>query len=389
MVSRRKVVVGGLAAAAAGLGGFGAWAYPKLVPAAAPIGFDLSEEELARAVAFLGAHPAIDSHAHPGRTFVRGAENLTWKLWLYQKFGTFEPRVVEDMKAGHMAAVAFAAVSDFPVLDARGEGLESVRGFAPGEAWSYYRSQIENLQALADDGLVVRIGEPGDVEAARGSGRPGAIFAIEGGDFASDDPARVGEAAKDGIRMVTLVHYLRGSALGDIMTAPPVHGGLTELGGAVIAEMNRAGVMLDLSHATEKTAFDALAVTKSPAVATHTHVNSLGIGHPRFISPELARAIASSGGYVGAWPAGIGIASLDGFIDRIAALVDALGTDHVAIGTDMDANYKPVWETYRKMPLVVGAMLKRGFGEEATAKIIGGNFLRVFAATRAAATAAA
>lgn len=389
MVSRRKVVVGGLAGVAAGLGGFGAWAYPKLVPAPAPIGFDLNEDELSRAIAFLNAHPAIDSHAHPGRTFVRGAENLTWKLWLYQKFGTFEPRVVEDMKAGHMAAVAFAAVADFPVLDARGEGLESVRAFEPGEAWSYYRKQIENLQALADEGLVIRISEPGDVEAAHGAGKPGAIFAIEGGDFVGEDPARIGEAAKDGIRMITLVHYLRGSALGDIMTAPPVHGGLTDLGGAVVAEMNRSGVMLDLSHATEKTAFDALAVTKAPAVATHTHINSLGIGHPRFISPELAGAIASTGGYVGAWPAGIGIGSLNGFVDRIAALVDALGADHVALGTDMDANYKPVWESYRKMPLIVGAMLKRGFGEEVTAKIIGGNFLRVFGATRAAATATA
>lgn len=383
MVSRRGLLIGGGVAVAA-LGSFGAWAWPKLVPPEAPVGFDLTADELARAKAFLDANPAIDSHAHPGRTFVRGATGLDWKLWLYQKFGTFEDRVVSDMVDGQIAAASFSGVADFPVLNLSGEGLVSVRAFAPGEAWTYYKAQIANLKALAERGLVHPVLAPADVAAARAAKKPGAIYAVEGADFVEDDPGRVAEAAADGVRMITLVHYLAGGLIGDIMTAPPVNGGLTALGREVVAEMNRARIMLDLSHADEKTAFGALAVTRQPAVATHTHLNSLGIGHPRFISDELAQGIAATGGYIGAWPAGIGIQSLDGFIDRIGQLVDKVGIDHVAIGSDMDANYKPVFETYRKTPLIVGALLKRGVAEADLAKIIGGNFLRVFEQTLAA-----
>lgn len=380
MVSRRKLLIGG---GLAGLGalGFGAWAYPKIVPQEAPVGFALDEAEMSHARDLLLRYPAIDSHAHPGRTFVRGAKGLDWKLWLYQKFGTFEARVVDDMKAGGLAAASFSGVSDFPVLGLAGEGLASIRAFEPGEAWAYYQAQIANLQALTASGLIHPVLVPGDVEAARAAGKPGAIFAVEGGDFVEDKPERIAEAFRDGVRMITLVHYLSGGVIGDIMTAPPVHNGLTETGKAVVVAMNAAGMMLDLSHASEKTAFDALAVNKGPAVATHTHLNSLGIGHPRFISDELAQAIAATGGYIGAWPAGIGMATLDAFVGRIFDLVGKVGIDHVAIGSDMDANYKPVFETYRKTPLVVGALLNRGMAEEDVAKVIGGNFQRVFAET--------
>ncbi len=382
-LTRRKILAGsGLALVGAATAG-GLWAYSKLVPQPAEVGFLLSAAELAAAFDFLKRYPAIDSHAHPGRTFIKGASGLTWKLWLYQKFGTYEPRVIEDMCAGGMAAVSFSGVADFPVLDAVPDGLVSVREFKPGEAWAYYQAQLVNLQALVGKGLVKPVLEPGDVEAAHKSGVPGAMFAIEGGDFAADDPAHIEQAAKDGVRMITLVHYLGSSTIGDIQTARPVNGGLTKLGATIVGEMNRNRIMLDLSHASEKTAMDALDVTKLPAVATHTHIASLGIGHARFISPELAKAIAATGGYIGAWPAGIGISTLEGFIKRIGQLIDTVGIDHVAIGTDMDANFKPVLETYRKMPLVVGELLKRGMAEADLAKIIGGNFLRVFEQTRA------
>ncbi len=88
--------------------------------------------------------------------------------------------------------------------------------------------------------------------------------------------------------------------------------------------------------------------------------------------------VAETGGIIGAWPAGLGLLTLADYIDQIFRLVDDVGIDHVALGTDMDANYKPVFDDYELTPLLVGSLLKRGMSEEETAKFIGGNFMRVF-----------
>ena len=182
--------------------------------------------------------------------------------------------------------------------------------------------------------------------------------------------------------MVTIVHYVHNGELGDIITGEAVNNGLTSFGKEVVGELNANRIMIDLAHASEKTALDAISISKHPMVATHTHIKGPGGSHPRFISKELAQAIVETNGYVGAWPAGIGISTLEGYVSRIVELVDWIGVDHVAIGSDMDANYKPVFEDYAKMPLIVGRLLRHGMAEVDIAKIIGGNFMRVFNTVR-------
>ena len=381
MVSRRAVVGGAATGAAAGVGAgvVAWWAARQLGTPRAAVGFELSEDELARAVAFLDAHPAIDTHAHPGRTFVRGAEHLTWKLRLYAARGSFEDRAVVALREGRVAAACFSAVSDFPTLDARGGGLTKVRDFDPGEAWAYYLRQLANLRELVDRADVAPVLGPDDVTEARMAGAVGAILGVEGADFLDGDLGRVEQCFADGVRLVTLVHYFSGGVIGDVMTAPPVHGGLTPFGRDAVREMNRVGIMVDLSHASERTAYDALEVSAKPLLITHTDIAEDGPSNPRFVSKGLARAVAEAGGAVGAWPAGIRFGSLADYVERIVELVELLGEDHVCIGTDMDANYKPVFETYAKMPLVVGGLMRRGMGEEVLAKVVGGNLLRIFA----------
>jgi membrane dipeptidase len=105
-------------------------------------------------VHFLGRHAAVDTHAHPGRTFVRGGANLTWKVRLYARRGTFDGRTIEAMRAGQVAAACFCAVADLPTLDAGAGGLRSIWAFVPGEAYAAYRTQIANLQELVTEGQV-------------------------------------------------------------------------------------------------------------------------------------------------------------------------------------------------------------------------------------------
>jgi len=327
-------------------------------------------------MAFLKAHPAIDSHAHPGRTFMREGANLNWKLNIYRLMGTFENTAIGDMDKGGMAGAVFNGVADLPLLELGDNGLTATREFEEGESWAAYRTQIENLTDLEGARIVTIARNSDEILAAHALGRQSAVLGMEGADFLEKDINRLQTVYDDGVRMITLIHY-HNNTLGDITTGEDLNRGLTDFGHEVVAGMNAAGIVIDASHASAKTATQIIAASSQPVVITHSHINTPALEHPRFITSDLAKSVAESGGYVGAWPAGIGINTLAGFIDRIEELVNLVGEDHVALGSDMDANYQPVLETYRKMPLVVGALLQRGHSQEAVAKFIGGNFMRV------------
>lgn len=380
LFARRKFLIGaGVGVAVAGAAG-----YFLLRPNPAPIGFNVSPGELEQARTFLAGHVSIDAHAHPGRTFLRGAQNVSGKLWLGTLLGSSEDAAVRDMRAGGLTAAAFAAVSDVQTLGEQGEGLAAVREFEPGEAWTSYKRQIANLNALSANGLVYPVRTTDDFAAAQAAGKPGAFLTVEGGDCLEGKPERVAELFADGVRSITLVHY-RNNELGDIITGEPVHGGLSDAGVATVRAMNEAGILIDIAHASEATAFGAIKASTRPVIASHVHINTEAHQHPRFISGDLAKAIVETGGgIVGAWPAGIGITDMAGYVIRTLELIDAVGIDHVCMGTDMDANYKPAFDTYANLPYYVAGLRQRGLADADVAKVIGENFLRIFRAVSTA-----
>src|SRR3546814_8981955 len=112
------------------------------------------------------------------------------------------------------------------------------------------------------------------------------------------------------------MHY-RNNELGDIITGTTVNGRLSDAGGQVVGAMNEGGMIIDVAHASEATAAGIIAATSKPVIASHVHVHGGRSSHPRFISQRLAAAVAETGGGVlGAWPAGIDISTLGGFVDR-------------------------------------------------------------------------
>jgi membrane dipeptidase len=380
-LTRRKAL-GGLLACA-GAAGFIRTGLSKDIKAPvgdpAPLtdlGMELSAEQRAAGAAFLKRHASVDTHSHPGRFFLKRLVDQTPTT---RAFGEpFEQQAIADLSAGNVSATLFCAVADMRLIEMTPtQGLRAARDWAPGEAYADYRRQLAELKTLLSNHALTPGLTPADVEAAHRGHRIAAVFAVEGGDFIEGRLDRVHEAFRDGVRAVTLVHY-HINQIGDIQTEAPVHNGLTALGKSIVAEMNRAGIIIDLAHATLAVTKDVLGASSKPIMISHTNIATASANHPRLISIEHAKLVAAAGGIIGSWPSGIGQSSFSDYIDSIQRLVDTVGMDHAAIGTDMDANFKPVLRSYRDWNLIPAALLARGMHDEEVAKIMGGNFLRVF-----------
>jgi len=383
----RRVAVGQLLAAAglAALGlrtaGAGVSSQPEDDRAPlADLGMELDSAQRAAGVAFIARHPTVDVHAHPG-LFSLGPPPYTTSF--QRSLGEpFVDRALADLHAGRVSAALFSCVADSKLLELSGGMLRAYREFQPGEAYADYQRQLALLQTLRDRHEVARGLNPADVRAAQRRGQTAAVFAVEGGDFIEDRLDRVGEAFRDGVRSIQLLHY-HINQLGDIQSEAPVHNGLTPFGKAVVREMNDAGMLIDLAHATFAVTKDAVEVSTRPVMISHTNLVTQTVSHPRLISREHATLVAAAGGIIGSWPSGIGQRTFADYIDSVRRLIDAVGIDHVAIGTDMHGNYRPVFRNYRDWHLIPAALLARGLSEQDVAKIMGENFLRIFDAAPA------
>jgi membrane dipeptidase len=262
-----------------------------------------------------------------------------------------------------------------------------------------------------------------DVERIARAGKIAAVLTLEGGHQIADDLAVLRVYHRLGIRSMTLTHF-RNNNWADASTDRPLHNGLTDFGRQVVREMNRLGMIVDISHVSDKAFYDTLAVTSKPVIASHSSCRALS-DVPRNMTDDMIRALARNGGVIGInFGAGfvsekdaaalrqrIGEAvatepdlvghALDEFArndylkeygemkpaaatldDAVAHIVHAVkigGIDHVGIGSDWDGiNMVPAGlEDVSKMPALTAALLQRGFSEEDVRKILGGNHLRV------------
>ncbi|MBT5775682.1 MAG: hypothetical protein HOH95_15040 [Dehalococcoidia bacterium] len=323
-----------------------------------------------------------DLHAHPGQ-FMLAAYPDDHPV-VAATGGSKLGEAVAGIRAGGVGLVSFATVSDMPLLRSGDAGMSAVREFRPGEALEVHRRQLGALRALAEEDGNRLVRSAADVEAAQAAGELAVFVACEGGDFLEGDIARVAEAYGDGVRSIQLVHY-RVNELGDIQTEEPVHGGLTDFGGEVVAEMNRLGMVVDLAHAPWSVTRGALERSSAPVMISHSHLASSEASAARLLSAEHALAVAAAGGVIGAWPSGVVLESFDEYLDEIVRMVELLGIEHVAIGTDMDGNYRPVVTRYEQFVEIESGLRARGLGEDELGLLFGGNFMRLLRAVEGAA----
>jgi membrane dipeptidase len=324
----------------------------------------IAEKDRAAAQEITRASASVDLHAHPG-------------------FFSTSPLPmegqIERMRRGRLKAVLFAAVGDGPLIGRRsGGGLYAKREPLPGELYTAAWKQLDPVRTrTAAPGLPL-IKSPGDFNRLAGDADPGAILAVEGGDFLEGRLDRVEESYRRDVRSIQLVHY-RVNELGDIQTEPARHGGLTPFGKDVVHEMNRLGMVIDLAHLTHDGVRDAVAVTTKPVILSHT---VLATPSARAISRAHGELIAKNGGVVGIFPVNSTYRGFSGYITHIERMIEAIGVDHVGIGTDMDGISPPsflAWDDYREWPTIGAALLSRGHSAADVAKVTGGNFRRVFA----------
>jgi membrane dipeptidase len=321
--------------------------------------------------------PRVDLHSHAGRCFLAG---LPAGHSAVAALGA--PAVadaVRSAQAAGMTALVLAAVADFAVLRPDpATGLRAHRDFRAGEAYADTQLQLAGIrQAVAEAGAEVAT-SAADLNRSIGDGRTAVLLGCEGGDFLEGDLSRLEEARAAGLTVLTLVHY-RVSDIGDVQTEKPVHAGLSRFGREVVAECNRLGIVVDCAHASFAMTMAVLEASSQPVIISHGQLGDSDTTHPRLMSVRHAAAVTEVGGLVGAWPCGITSRSLADFGTEITRLAAAAGPDHVALGTDLDGNYRPVLTGYDQLDELTGLLAARGLPTAHIHQILSGNALKLLA----------
>jgi membrane dipeptidase len=328
--------------------------------------------DLDAAKAAIASTITVDLHSHAGR--ILGVRRVRERAY-------FSP-VWVPMTSGGMAAICLAMVADTPTTEVSpDQRIYAFRKPDPGELYAWGRASFGRMHDLVRVQRLNVVTNAATLWEARDKG-PSVIISAEGADFLEGVADRVDEAFHEyKLRHLQLTHY-RVNELGDIQTEAPVHGGLTDFGAEVIRRCNQLGIVVDIAHGPIDLVKRAAEVSTKPLVLSHTSLSRQPGPRSRTISAEHAKLVASTGGVIGVWPPDTIFKTKDAFVTGIKRMVDAAGIDHVGLGSDMLGLLSPsMFASYDELPDLAARLLGAGFRADETAKILGGNYARVFAQT--------
>ena len=325
---------------------------------------------------------------------------------------------IPRMKEGGLGAIFFSIW-----IPSKTTGQEAVK-----RALAQIDAVHEQVRKHSSDLMLVTTAE--GIREAHKHGKIAALIGVEGGHMIASDLGVLRRYAALGARYMTLTHS--GNAeWADSSTAKPEHNGLSEFGKDVVREMNRLGMIVDVSHVSDKTVADVLAVSKAPVFASHSDCRAI-CDAPRNMTDDMIRALAAKGGviqinyHVGflsqefrnaekahpEWDKAIalevqkrcgdrqGCQLIEGdrvtreyvlrgdlprvdwtkIIEHIDRAVKIAGIEHVGLGSDFDGANMPFgMEDVSKLPQITNALLEKGYSEGDVKKILGENTLRVMA----------
>jgi microsomal dipeptidase-like Zn-dependent dipeptidase/gamma-glutamyl-gamma-aminobutyrate hydrolase PuuD len=314
----------------------------------------------------------LDTHCDTPMFFPQGVD-----------FGSRDERILVDlhkMAEGRQDATIMVAYLPQPQL---GETFSSKVDFDVNGPMEYADLIFDKIEELVDKNKrylsIART--PADLYADKRQGRRSIMLGIENGLALNGQLQNLNHFAQRGIVYMTLCHN-GDNDICDSARGCNTHNGVSQFGQQVIREMNRLGIMVDLSHAAEKSFYDALDISSEPIVCSHSSCRTL-CDHPRNLTDAQMRALAAKGGVMQ-------VTMYNGFLvkDGEATVADALrhlehaievmGIDHVGIGTDFDGD-GGIRGLASSSDLVnlTRQLLARRYSERDIQKIWGGNFLRV------------
>jgi membrane dipeptidase len=323
---------------------------------------------------------------------------------------------IPRMREGGMNAIFFSIW-----IDGRVMGPQAVE-----KALDQIDAVREIVRKYTKDMVLARTAE--DVRRVHAQGKIAALLGVEGGHMIGNDIRMVRIFADLGVRYMTLSHFYN-DEWADSSTDKPVHNGLTDFGKDVVREMNRQGILVDISHVSDKTFYDALEVSKAPLIASHSSCRAL-CDHVRDMSDDMIKALAAKGGviqinyeksfidqaYKDAYDKETGgvvqhlseltkncnndeacisremaklqkkltdegklpHVSWERIVDHIDHAVKLAGADHVGLGSDFDGADMPEgMEDASKLPKITEALLRKGYSDANVRKILGENTLRI------------
>lgn len=379
-----------------------------------------------RVARVLKATPLIDGHNDWPEALMEKAGDQRWTLDLNRLPDTGQERYNTDirrLRAGLMGGQFWSVWVD--------------AGLPEGEQVRATFQQIDLLKQIVarypDTFALARTAA--DVRRIHKSGQIASLIGVEGGGQIGGDLSILRAYHQLGAGYLTLTHS-RTIPWADSATDNPKHGGLTTAGEAVVRELNRLGMLVDLSHVSEETMIDALRVTRAPVIFSHSNARALD-DHPRNVSDAVLKLVAANGGVVMVnfadsyvsdayrrWSADRGaerarlnappfgglyigqpdkaaaalsewekahpqpkvtLAQVADHIDHVAKIA---GKDHVGIGGDFDGvgNALPEGlENVDTYPALLAELMRRGWSDADVAKLAGGNILRVMARAEAVA----
>ncbi len=260
---------------------------------------------------------------------------------------------------------------------------------------------------------ILQVKETADIYAAKEQGKTGIILSFQNASPIENELDRLGLFLALGVRVIQLTYHetnLLGSGCWE-----RTDGGLSNFGVDAVREMNRLGIVIDLSHVGPKTTMDAIEMSEQPVAITHANARSF-CGHPRNKEEDALKLLAEKGGVVGATsyahflPKGFD-STVEDFVDAIDDMVERIGIDHVAIGTDSthdqplefwhyigsqqgtkfpstfadgsvpytELSFQPKGiDSPAEFPNLAEALVNRGYSAEDITRLLGGNWMNLF-----------